>query len=156
MDPHRGWSYSEEPTADQANPWPCFCLKIRDAFPNMLESNCFCLKLQISLLKALGAPKTKNFDTLKGAEIHVSGSRRPGKLPDKGKSPKVDRGGSKALPRVLHHPKPSVTPLRTSARGLLVAGSKSPFAPSPSHFWRLPLRAISQVCGFPIHGHKVP
>ena len=69
------------------------------------------------------------------------GSRRPGRLPEKGKSPKVfwgrvqmvfsnlDTAGSKGLPRVFCTTQnlycTGACPFRTSARGLLLAGSKN-------------------------------
>ena len=69
-------------------------------------------------------------------------------------SPKVVRGGCKGLfdsfgPReqrspksLLHHQTlfcTGATPFRTSARGLLLAGSKRPFAASANHFRELSL-----------------
>ena len=51
--------------------------------------------------------------------------------------------GSKGLPRVFCTTQTlfctAATPFRTSARGLLLAGSKRPFAPSPNHFRELSL-----------------
>ena len=50
---------------------------------------------------------------------------------------------SKGLPRVFCTTQTlfctGATPFRTSARGLLLAGSKRPFAPSPNHFRELSL-----------------
>ena len=51
--------------------------------------------------------------------------------------------GSKGLPRVFCTTQTlfctGATPFRTSARGLLLAGSQRPFAPSPNHFRELSL-----------------
>ena len=51
--------------------------------------------------------------------------------------------GSKGLPRVFCTTQTlfctGATPFRTSARGLLLVGSKRPFAPSPNHFRELSL-----------------
>ena len=62
--------------------------------------------------------------------------------------------GSKGLPRVFCTTQTpfctGATPFRTNARGLLLAGSKRPFAPSPNHFRELSLFGkISQVRSFP-------
>ena len=84
------------------------------------------------------------------------GSCGPGKLTEKGKFPKVLRGGCKRSfgPReqrspksLLHHPKPIFAPVAKAVVGLvqktfrrpLLPGSKRPFAPSPKHFWEFPL-----------------
>ena len=79
----------------------------------------------------------------------VLGCCGPGKLSKKGKSQKwLAEGakgpfdsfwaqGAKVSQESFAPPKPSfATPFRTSARGLLLAGSKRPliFAPSPNHF----------------------
>ena len=68
--------------------------------------------------------------------------------------------GSKGLPRVFCTTQTlfctGATPFRTSARGLLLAGSKRPFAPSPNPLsGTFTFRAISQVRRFPNPGPKV-
>ena len=83
------------------------------------------------------------------------GSCGPGKLTEKGKFPKVLRGGRKRSfgPReqrspksLLHHPKPRFAPCKMGVLGgakdfsetFAPWGSKRPLAPSPKHFWEFP------------------
>ena len=83
-------------------------------------------------------------------EKKALGSCGPGKLTDKGKFPKVLRGGCKrsfglreqrSPKSLLHHPKPHLAPVQKqfwvvqkTFRRPLLPESKRPFAPSPKHF----------------------